>query len=265
MGKKVKIMGILNVTPDSFSDGGELFTSGRVNTKKALAQAKKMIQEGADIIDVGGESSGPGSKDVSLKDELARVIPVILAIHKKFPRIMISIDTYKAEVARQAISAGAKMVNDVTALRGDKEMARVVAKNKVQVILMYSKDPSARTTREPKQYKDVIKTINDFLKRRIKYAVTKGIRRSQIIIDPGMGAFISSDPKYSYEILSRLREFHKLRLPILLGASRKSFLPGSLSQRTMPSVIAHMIAIQNGADIIRVHDVKEHAQALKSF
>lgn len=250
-----KIMGILNVTLDSFSDGGKFF-----NVAKALQRAKQMIKEGADIIDVGGESSGPGSKFVTVEEELRRVIPVIkkLAPVAKKRKILISIDTYKAEVAGQAIEAGARIVNDVTALRGDPEMVRVVAQTGVKIVLMYSKDSSARTTRKKKRYKDVVKTVMRFLEERIDFALKSGIKRSQIIIDPGMGMFLSAISKYSFEILRRLAEFKKLGFPILIGASKKSFLPGQTSERLGPTLIAHLVAIQNGANIIRVHDVKEH-------
>lgn len=277
-------MGVLNVTPDSFSDGGKFFNAG-----KAVKHALKMIKEGADIIDIGGESSGPGSKFVTEEEELRRVIPVIMSLrdllslralrlrsgqaprsnpHTRLLRrslalaprndIIISIDTYKAEVARQAIAAGASIVNDVTALRGDPETAKAIANSGAKIVLMYSKDFSARTTRKKKRYKDVVRTVIKFLKSRIDFALKQGIKRSQIIIDPGMGAFISAIPKYSFEILACLKEFKKLGFPILIGASNKSFLSGAIGGRLTPTLIAHLIAVQNGANIIRVHDVKEH-------
>lgn len=260
--KKVKIMGILNITPDSFSDGGKFFGVGA-----AIAQAKKMISEGASIIDVGGESSGPGSVDVGQEEELRRVMPVlkeiVALIDSRFcgndngrgRGITVSVDTYKSEVARQAIQAGATMVNDVTALRGDPKMAELVAKTGVKIILMYSKDSTARTTRSAKTYKDVVKTVMRFLEDRVEFALSRGIKKSQIIIDPGMGAFISSIPKYSLEILRRLAEFKKLGFPVLVGVSRKSCLPGAFAERALPGAIASMVAAENGADIIRVHDV----------
>lgn len=250
-------MGILNVTPDSFFDGN-IF----LQKKNALRHAGRMVKEGADIIDIGGESSGPGSENVSVEEELRRVIPVVKAVRKKFPELQISVDTYKAEVARRAIAAGATMINDVTALRGDAQMARVIAESGVPVVLMYSKDPTARTTRAKKRYKDVVKTIKDFLRARIAYAKFQGIRDSQIIIDPGMGVFVSGYPKYSFEILARLKEFQPLGYPILVGASRKGFLGGALKDRLGASVVAHITAVQNGANIIRVHDVAAHRDIL---
>lgn len=273
--KKVQIMGILNVTPDSFSDGGKYF-----DAEKAVAQALKMIRDGADIIDVGGESTGPGSLAVTEEEELKRVIPVIekikISMAKRtvilssskdthgarsygFDRLtmtpVLSVDTYKAQIAQSAICAGASMVNDVTALRGDTKMASLIAKTGVKVVLMYSKDSTPRTTREPKQYADVIKTVSDFLEERIAYALNAGIKKSQIIIDPGMGAFVSGEPKYSLEILRRLGELKRLGCPILVGASRKSFLPGAVADRSAPTFIANLVAAKNGADILRVHRV----------
>lgn len=262
--KAVKIMGILNVTPDSFSDGGRFFERGG-RIKKAIARALQMIEEGASIIDVGGESSGPGSTHVPLQEELWRVIPVIAEIHRRAPHVLISVDTYKAEVARQAIAAGARMVNDVTALRGDPKMAPLIAKTGVKVVLMYSKDKTARTTRRATRYKDVVKEILAFLRGRISYARSFGIKKNQIIIDTGMGAFVSTIPTFSYEILCRLREFKKLGCPILVGTSRKSFLPGPLHERLGPTLVSNMIASINGADIIRVHDVMEHRKFFEEF
>lgn len=260
------IMGILNVTPDSFSDGGKF-----VNEDVAVARALQMVDEGADIIDIGGESSGPGSKDVSLEEELKRVIPAVKALKMALlqtqqdtqKRSIISVDTYKAEVARQALEAGADMINDVTALRGDSKMAEVLAKYPhVPVVIMYSKDPTARTTRENVQYDDVIATVRKFLEERVALGVKAGIERERFIIDPGMGAFLSGDPKYSLEILRRLQEFSGMNLPVLIGASRKGFIGqvmGGLpvDQRLEGSLACAAIAMQNGAKILRVHDVKE--------
>lgn len=273
--RKPLIMGILNVTPDSFSDGGKFVAAGsggtsggRVDVDAAVARALQMASEGAEIIDIGGESSGPGSKDVSSEEELARVIPVVKKLKEGIGRVFISVDTYKAEVARQAIEVGADIINDVTALRGDvvavgeSKMAAVLAKYpNVPVIIMYSKDPTARTTRENTQYDDVIATVRKFLEERIGVGVKQGIARDRFIVDPGMGAFVSTDPKYSLEILRRLQEFGTDRvlkgLPILIGASRKGFLGGAVQNRLEGSLACAAIAMQNGASILRVHDVKE--------
>lgn len=246
--KRPLIMGILNLTPDSFSDGGKFN-----NPKKALKRAKEIEKEGADILDIGGQSTGPNSKNISSEEELKRVIP-ILKILRKHIKIPISIDTYKSEVARQALENGADLINDVTSLRGDKKMAKVIAKYDCPIILMYAKDPSARTTIKNKKYKDVIKTIKDFLKSRIKYAKKAGIKN--IIIDPGMGHFVSALPRYSFEIINRLKELKSLKYPILIGISRKSFLGGELKDRDQKALPLTAIAVNHGASIIRTHNVK---------
>lgn len=263
METKVKIMGILNITPDSFSDGGKY-----TNLEKALARAREFVSEGADILDIGGEATGPNSVDISLQEELRRVIPVILSLRATTQvgaKQSISVDTYKAEVARQAIQAGATMVNDIMALRGDPEMAGVIAKSGVSVVLMYAKDLTARTTRIKKRYRDVMQTVKDFLENRIAFAQRAGIKKSQIILDPGMGAFVSMEPKYSYEILRRLGELKVFGCPILVGTSRKSFLPGTIEERLEPTLAANLLAIQNGADIIRVHDVAAHRRLITTL
>lgn len=255
------------MTPDSFSDGGRYSNVGA-----AVQRGLEMAREGADIIDVGGESSGPDSKFVPEKEELRRVIPVIKKLAELLSRNfkdksvpLISIDTYKAEVAAQAIQAGAKMINDVTAMRDDPKMAVVAAQTGVKIILMYSKDPTARTTRTKKHYKDVIKTVKKFLSERIEFAQKSGIKRKNIIIDPGMGAFLSGIPKYNFEVLNRLKELKKLGCLILIGASRKSFLPGAVSERLEATLVANLIAILNGANFIRVHDVAPHRRTIETL
>lgn len=260
--KNVQIMGILNVTPDSFSDGGEF-----EGVERAVARAREMVEEGATIIDIGGESTGPGSLDVKLEEELERVIPVVRAVSEALPEVLISVDTWKAEVARQAIEAGAGMVNDVTALRGDSGMARVVAEARVPVILMYSKDATARTSKKAVEYEDVMATVIEFLKERVAAAEAGGVTRAQIILDPGMGAFVSTFPKYSLEILERLNELVSLDYPVLVGASRKSFIREiwggeKPEDRLEGSLEAAKMAAQNGASILRVHDVKETVAAM---
>lgn len=246
-----RIMGILNVTPDSFSDGGDLCSVADV-----VRKAKQMVKDGADILDIGGESTGPGSVEVPLEEELRRVIPAIKAVRKVLPKVWISVDTWKAEVAERAIRAGADLINDVTALRGDRNMLNVVLKNKVPICLMYSKDPSARTTLSSVEYKDVMKTIKKFLKERLKFAGDV-----QAIIDPGMGGFVSMNPEYSYEILERLGELKEFGCPILVGTSRKSFLMARFGnkppkERLEGSLITALQAAINGAHILRTHDVK---------
>jgi dihydropteroate synthase len=255
-------MGILNITPDSFSDGGQL------NSPNSIAQkAEQMIQEGASILDIGAESSGPGSTDVSLQRELDRLLPaleIIIPIAKKH-KVQISIDTYKAAVADQALQLGADIINDITGLRGDPQMATIITKHNAKVVIMYSKDDTARTTKEAKEYNNVIATISKFLTTQIAYAKDKGIKPENIILDPGMGAFISSIPSYSYEILDRLQELKQLGCPLLVGTSLKSMHPFPLEERLIPSIATALQAAQNGADILRVHQVKEHKLALNTF
>lgn len=252
------VMGILNVTPDSFSDGGKY-----VDVDMAAQKAVEMITHGAKIIDIGGESSGPGSKDVPLEEELKRVIPVIEKIRLLNDEVWISVDTYKAEVASRAILAGANIVNDVTALRGDAEMIDVLTKFNVPVVIMYSKDATARTTKEATDYEDVVMTVKTFLQDRVNYLLSAGVRANNIVIDPGMGAFVSSVAKYSFEIIDRLQEICSLDYPVLVGPSRKSFLGGLIDERLRPSLMAAKQCVNNGAKIIRVHDVKETVEALQ--
>jgi len=282
---KPVVMGVLNVTPDSFSDGGK-FNSINSSVKRV----GEMVEQGAKIIDIGGESTGPGSKDVSVMEEIKRVVPVIESVRKKFPDIFISIDTYKSEVVKAAYKAGADMVNDVTAGRGDPKMFSVVVKCKMPIVLMYSKDSSARTTRDKIQYEDVMRSVSSFLEGRVSEARAQGVE--QVIVDPGMGAFVSGEPKYSFEILRRLSELKSFGLPILIGASRKSFLGGAVgtecrisnteyreekegrvrnsqfgirySNRLEGSLACAVVAVMNGAKIIRAHDVGETVKVVVS-
>lgn len=253
------IMGILNVTPDSFSDGGNFFSC-----KQAQKRLQKMIQEGADIIDIGGESTGPGSVDVSLEEEMKRVEPIIDFIYQNnlFKQRLFSIDTYKADIAQYALQKGFQIVNDVTALRGDDKMIDVLLSYKPYIILMYSKDSTPRTTRNIVEYKDVVDTIKKFLSERITKLIQAGFPQEKIIIDPGMGMFVSAKPEYSFEIIHRLQEFQSLNCPIFIGVSRKSFLGGSLSEREPASMEWSLKAVQKGASIVRVHNVALMQKAL---
>lgn len=261
---KPRVMGVLNVTPDSFSDGGKYH-----HLDAAVKHFDKMVEDGVDIVDIGGESTGPGSHDVSLEEELKRVIPVLKKLRKRNSNIWLSIDTYKAEVARQAIEAGVDMVNDVLALRGDKGMRDLIATSGISVVLMYSKDNSGRTTGESRQYMDVVEYISDFFKDKMQYAQKCGIKSEQIILDPGMGVFVSSDPKYSLQILKRLREFQELGHPILIGPSRKSFIGQTLGlplhDRVEGSFASAVVAMMNGAAIVRAHDTKETCRVRDMF
>ena len=257
-GKRTYIMGVLNVTPDSFSDGGKF-----VDVDKAVSHALEMVKDGADIIDVGGESTRPGAKAVSVKDELKRVIPVIEKIRKK-TKAPISIDTTKSEVARQALAAGADMVNDVSGLRFDKKLAKIAARNGVPVILMHIQGKPRSMQRKP-LYKDLIGEILDYLSKSIKIAEAYGISRKNIIIDPGIG--FGKTVKHNLEILKRLKEFRALGRPILIGTSRKSVIGKTLGlpveERLEGTAATVSLSILNGADIIRVHDVKQMSRVAK--
>lgn len=250
---KPLIMGIVNITPDSFSDGDVDY-----KTKDYGLRIRQMISDGADIIDAGGESTGPGSLAVSLNEEMSRVKPVIDYVYEEglTEKAVFSIDTYKSEVAEYALKHGFSIVNDVTAFRGDTAMVDVLLKYKPYVVLMYSKDVTSRTTKEAVQYDDVIALIKTFLLERISILVRAGFPEDKIIIDSGMGMFVSADPKYSFEIIERLGELKALGYPILIGVSRKSFLGGSIKERDAVSAQHSKKAIENGASIVRVHDVK---------
>jgi len=246
-----KIMGILNVTPDSFSDGNKYISNFEF-------RISNFIEDDVDIIDVGGESTGPGSLDVSLEEELSRVKPVIdyISDNRLTDKVLFSIDTYKSEVAKYGLAHGFKMVNDVTALRGDPKMIDVLVQYQPYVVLMYSKDNTPRTTTESVEYDDVIAGIKTFLIERISVLVSAGFPEEKIIIDPGMGMFVSANPKYSYEIIERLSELKQLGYPILVGVSRKSFLGGKVEDRDGKSIEYSKKVIQNGANIVRMHEVK---------
>jgi dihydropteroate synthase len=254
------VMGILNVTPDSFSDGGRYDT-----LDKAVERALQMETEGADIIDIGGESSRPGSEPVTLEKELERVIPVIRAL-KNYIKTPLSVDTYKAEVARQALSEGAEMVNDISALRFDPAMAPLLAEKKTPVVLMHMLGTPRDMQKNP-SYKDCMAEIGAFFEERVAFCTKMSIDKSKIIIDPGIG--FGKRLSDNIEILSRLGEFKKTGLPVMVGASRKSFIgmlhPDSFGpdRRLGGSIAAAVAAVLNGADIIRVHDVAETVEALK--
>ena len=253
------VMGILNVTPDSFSDGG-LFSLA----DKAVAHALQMAGDGADIIDIGGESTRPGAVPVSVDDELKRVIPVVRELVKK--GIVISVDTTKAEVAKSALDVGAWMINDVSAL-GDPAMSGVLNEFTAPVVLMHMRGVP-ETMQDDLKYADITAEILAYLKEKIELAESEGIDRDRIVIDPGLGFGKSKEGNFT--IIRDLKEFKALGRPVLIGASRKSFLsaPGDASgddtsARLAPTIAAHTAAILNGADIIRVHDVKEAAGAAR--
>jgi len=251
--KRTCLMGILNVTPDSFSDGGRFF-----DKEAAIRRAYEMVEEGADIIDIGGESTRPGSEPVPLEEEISRTIPVIEALAKNF-KVPISIDTYKADVAKRALDAGAAIVNDISGLRFDREMPKVVSQYKVPVVIMHIKGTPKNMQADP-QYDALIPEITDYLRASIMLAVKLGIPEDKIIVDPGIGFGKTFD--HNLEIIKNLREFTLLEKPVLVGVSRKAFIGKILgdvpaSERLEGTAAAVAISILNGANIVRVHDVKE--------
>ena len=258
LGKKICLMGILNLTPNSFYDGGKFNSLDR-----AIRRAEEMVAEGAGIIDVGGESTRPGVRPVPIKEELQRVIPVIKGLRKRIKK-PISIDTYKSEVARLALDSGATIVNDITALRGDKEMAKVLGQRGSPVILMHMQGRPQTMQKKP-VYRLVVSEIITFLGNRIKKAVEAGINFNKIIIDPGIG--FGKTVEHNLEIFRRLREFKVLGRPILVGPSRKSvigkILNLPLEERLEGTAALVACSILNGAQIIRVHDVKEMVQVAR--
>jgi len=258
IGRRTLVMGILNATPDSFSDGGQ-FT----NAKQAVEHALFMMGSGADIIDIGGESTRPGADPVPLEAELERVIPIIESLSKTTDTC-ISIDTYKSAVARHALEAGASIVNDISSL-SDPDMASVVAKAKVPVILMHIKGNPKNMQTAP-HYNSLIDEIKSFLEAKILLAIDSGIAPDRIIIDPGIG--FGKTIQHNLEIIRRLGEFKSLGKPILIGTSRKSLIGkilkiDSLTDRVEGTSATVAISIANGADIIRIHDVKEMARVAR--
>ncbi|MCK8072884.1 dihydropteroate synthase [Vibrio sp. 1CM23M] len=251
------VMGILNVTPDSFSDGGK-FNS----LDNALLQAERMIQAGVSIIDIGGESTRPGAPDVSLEEELARVIPAIKAIRAKFD-VWISIDTSKAEVMRQAVEAGADLINDVRALQ-EPGALEAAADAKVPVCLMHMKG-QPRTMQANPSYDDVLTDVEAFLQERVEACEVFGISKEQLILDPGFG--FGKTIEHNYHLLAHLEKFHTLGLPVLAGMSRKSMIFKVLDKAPADCMVASVtcatIAAMKGAQIIRVHDVEDTLEAMK--
>ncbi|MGE5237321.1 MAG: dihydropteroate synthase [Chloroflexota bacterium] len=252
-------MGILNVTPDSFSDGGLFFDKDR-----AVAHAERLVAEGADIVDVGGESSRPGSDPLPVEEELQRTIPVIEAVAKRVS-VPVSIDTYKAEVAIRALDAGASMVNDISGLRFDPQMARVVSSSCAPVVIMHMKGTPRDMQKNP-TYEAVIPEIIAFFRERIAAAVEAGIPEELIIIDPGIGFGKTVD--HNLQIIRDLGEFSVLGRPVAIGVSRKAFLgkllgDAPVSERIEGTAAAVAASILDGAHIVRVHDVKEMARVAR--
>ncbi|HEY2981417.1 MAG TPA: dihydropteroate synthase [Anaerolineales bacterium] len=263
-GARTYVMGILNITPDSFSGDGLLVDQDHA-LQKTLQQADEFVAAGADILDVGGESTRPGSAPVSADEELGRVVPVVRALSKQFPQTLISIDTYKARVAEEAFEAGAHILNDVWALRADPELAALAAQRKVPVVLMHNRsNPANVEVRERlgasyigAEYQDLIEDVKRELLQSVELARKAGVAESHIILDPGIG--FGKTVAHNLELLNRLDEIRALGYPILIGPSRKSFIGLTLDlpaeQRLEGTAATVAIGIARGADIVRVHDV----------
>jgi dihydropteroate synthase len=251
------VMGVINVTPDSFSDGGKF-----LDAEAAIAHAKKLVKEGADLLDIGGESSRPGSDAIPAKEELERIVPVLDGIIDDV-KVPISVDTCKPQVARKVLDMGVHIINDITGLTSAK-LADVVAKHGAGIVIMHMQG-TPKTMQKKPRYDDVVADILRFLRERVERAEKKGIRRESIIIDPGIG--FGKTAEHNLEIISRLKEFKSLGLPILVGASRKSFigkvLDKDVDDRLSGGLAMLSMSIQNGASIVRAHDVRESVVAAK--
>ncbi len=264
-------MGILNITPDSFSGDGIIAKGDAV--RLAVEQARQFLKDGADILDVGGESTRPGSQPVSVEDELERVVPVIKAISQEFPDALISIDTYKARVAEAAFKAGAHILNDVWALRADPELASVAAASDNPVVLMHNRsNPASVEVRQQlgnaylgSAYEDLMEDVKRELLTSVDLALQAGVQESRIILDPGIG--FGKTREHNLQMIDRLGQVRELGYPVLLGPSRKSFIGFTLDlppdQRVEGTAATIAVGIVRGADIIRVHDVREMARVAK--
>lgn len=251
------VMGIVNVTPDSFSDGGRFFSPD-----KALEQARKLVADGATIIDIGGESTRPGSDPVDVEEEIRRVVPAIEAIHAEFD-VVISIDTMKADVMRAAVKAGASLINDVNALQGDGAL-QAAAELDVPVCLMHMQG-TPQTMQQQPHYVDVVSEVNEFLSERVAACEAAGISRSKIILDPGFG--FGKNARHNLRLMKHLSVITESDLPVLVGVSRKSIIGAmlnvSVEERLAGSLALASIAVWQGAKIIRSHDVRETVQAVR--
>ncbi len=257
LGERTWIMGIVNVTPDSFSNGGLFF-----DKEKAVEQALKLAGEGADIIDIGGESTRPGSEPVPVEEELRRVIPVIRELRKR-SRVLISIDSYKSEVVKQALEEGADIVNDISAFRFDPKLISIVAEKNVPYIIMHMKG-TPKTMQVSPFYKDLFGEIKSFLKNKIEEAIKNGVKRDKIIVDPGIG--FGKTWEDNLKIIESLSFLDELERPVLIGPSRKSFIGQVLEvppdERLEGTIASSVIAIERGAHILRVHDVAPVKKAI---
>ena len=254
------IMGILNVTPDSFSDGGKFD-----GIDKALKQAEKMIEEGADILDIGGESTRPGSDPVDVEEEIARVVPLIKEIRNINKDVLISVDTYRAKTAEEAIKAGADIINDISGLTFDDNMADVIRKYNVPIIIMHIKGTPKDMQKNP-HYDNVVEEMKEFFRDRIDYALEKGISEDKIILDPGIGFGKNYD--HNIEAMKKIEEFYTFDMPILLAVSRKTTIGVALGnlppeERLEGTMAITCYAALKGIEMIRVHDVLENCRAAR--
>ncbi len=258
---RVLIMGVLNVTPDSFSDGGKF-----LNVDQAVAHAREMAREGADIIDVGGESTRPGAEPVSLEEELRRVLPVVEHLRD----LVVSVDTTKAAVAEKALAAGARIVNDISALRFDPQMVNVVRDAGAGVVLMHMQG-TPQTMQQTPRYNDVVAEVGTFLAERVAFAEAQGLKKSQIAVDPGIG--FGKTVEDNLRLLARLDDFSSLGCPVLVGTSRKSFIgkvlatpedgPRMADERLWGTAATVAWSVGHGARILRVHDVAEMSDVVR--
>jgi dihydropteroate synthase len=261
-----RVMGIINVTPDSFSDGGRY-----LDPRTAIAHGVELARQGADILDVGGESTRPGAEPVTLREELSRVVPVVEGLAERLPGVQISIDTSKSQVAERALAAGASLVNDVSALRGDPQMATVVASSGADCCLMHMAGEPRTMQRDP-HYENVVQDVRSFLQERVAFAVAEGVREERIMIDPGIG--FGKTIAHNLELLRRLDELVSVGRPIAIGTSRKSFIGAILAQargqdepaapgdRLQGTSASCVLALERGASVFRVHDVAAVRDAL---
>lgn len=259
LSRRALVMGIINATPDSFSDGGSF-----LNPADAVAHGKKLVSEGAEILDIGGESTRPGAESVSVSEEMDRVLPIIRALRRE-SEVMISIDTSKAAVARAALEAGADIINDVTGLRGDPEMPQLAATSQAGVVIMHMQG-EPRTMQVAPKYDDVVREVGEFFRQALDRAVGCGIDPMRIALDPGIG--FGKTPEHNRCLLANLSAFLEFQRPLLVGLSRKSFLgwligSSKMEDRFWPGVALTSLCRERGARIVRVHDVKSHTEALR--
>lgn len=257
--ERTQLMGIINVTPDSFFAG-----SRKESEEEVLKTASRMIEDGADILDIGGLSTRPGSEPVDEEEELRRVVPAVKAIRREFPLIPISVDTYRAKVAKEALDAGADVINDISGLQFDPNLAKVAAEYKAPLVIMHIKGTPKDMQQNP-SYEDVIREIAEYFLERMEFALSSGIRPENIILDPGIG--FGKSYEHNLEILNRLKEFRSLKKPLLIGASRKTFIGKALGglppeERLEGTLAVTALCALNGVEIVRVHDVKENKRVL---